>query len=454
MNSKLTIGDIKRLFPDNTLTLPDEAPVAGVTQDTRKLKPGEIYCCLRGEHFDGHEFIAAAFEKGAIAAMVETSCPDRPNLIRMPETLRGLTDLAAFYRARFSQPVIAITGSNGKTTSKEFLTHVLELAGPVVATPGNLNNHIGVPLTLLKFNEQAKAFVVELGMNHPGEIRHLARLTRPDLGLITNVGMAHLEGVGGTLAEVARVKEELFAELAANTVAIVNYDDPFVRAMPTRARRITFGLEPGAGVQAAAIHQDTSGTTFTIKTRGKNIPTQIALCGDHHVRNALAVFVIARELGVAEEIILAGLAGFTIRLNRGRLLKRGATSIVDDSYNANPDSMLAAFASFTAQFPQHRRIALLGGMLELGKDAKRFHREVGAAARAAGIHEIWALGENALEYLTGFGYTTSEAQAHFFDSHADLAQAVKLSAAGQGLKTALLLKGSRGMAMEKVLDSL
>lgn len=449
-----TIGDIKKLFPDNTLTLPGDTLIQGVTQDTRKLRAGEIYCCLRGEHFDGHEFVAAAFEKGAVAAMVETSFPAGPNLIRMPDTLRGLTDLAAFYRTRFSQPVIAITGSNGKTTSKEFLTHVLSLYGPVVATQGNLNNHIGVPLTLLTFNDAAKAFVVELGMNHSGEIRHLARLTRPDLGLITNVGMAHLKGVGGTLAAVARVKEELFEELGESTVAIVNYDDPFVRAMPTRARRITFGLEPGAGVRATDIRQDTNGTTFTIKTRGKNIPTQIALFGDHHVRNALAVFAIARELGVAEEMTLAGLAGFTIRFNRGRILKRGATTIVDDSYNANPDSTRAAFASFTAQFPEHHRIALLGGMLELGEDAKRFHREVGAAARAAGIHEIWALGENALEYLTGFGYTTSEAQTRIFDSHAELAEACKRSTAGRDVKIALLLKGSRAMTMEKVLDSL
>ena len=443
----LTIKELNAAFPNNTLTLEDTFELTGVTQDTRKIQPGQLYVALSGTNFDGHNFIDEAFAKGAAAALVEKSAKlKNKNLVFCDDVLASLSQLAKTYRQRFTQPVIAITGSNGKTTTKEFLAHVLASFGEVIATTGNLNNHIGVPLTLLRFTDQAKFFVVEMGMNHLGEIRALTHLTQPDIGLITCVAPAHLEGVGGTLEGVALAKAELFEELTPQALAIVNNDDPLIARMPTQARKTSFGLQQAAAVSASDIKTVGSQTHFTLTYKNESFPITLQLIGNHHIRNALAIFAICAELKLPAPTVIHGLKSFTIGFNRGRLLEKHGTQIIDDTYNANPGSMQVAFEAFAAQFPKKRKIAVLGGMLELGEKTSSWHVKTGKAAKIAGFDALFAYGEGAQDYLVGFGSGES------FSDHAQLAQAVRQSLATQIGEAAILVKGSRGMTMEKFIE--
>lgn len=449
----INVAELKKLFPNNSLTLPDTHLFSGVNKDTRTLNKNEIYVALKGDNFDGHEFVEQAFKRDAAAALVSQDFPDRDNLIRCEDTLTGLQELANYYRKKFTQPLIAITGSNGKTTTKEFLAHVLRQQGKVIATIGNLNNHIGVPLTLLRFERDAFAFIVEMGMNHQGEICTLAKIARPTIGLITSVGHAHLEGVGGTLAHVAKAKGELFLELESSALAVVNADDPLISNLPTRAHRTSYGLSANADIRAENIQVNNGKTKLMICVGTEKIPVTINLVGAHHVRNALAVFAIAKNLGMPTSAIVAGLESFTMELNRGRVLIQKSLTIIDDSYNANPDSMRAAFESLALQFPEKKRIAVLGGMMELGIKSPELHAWVGEQARLAGIHDLYVLGENAEKYLAGFGMETLTAQARFFSDPQNLAKSLTEDITDRN-NIVVLIKGSRHYAMERVIPFL
>lgn len=451
---QLTIAEIKSLFPDHTLRLEDATLPAGVSKDTRTLKKGEIYIALRGEVFDGHQFVEQAFAQGALMALVEYGFPPRDNLAYCPDTLKGLTLMARTHRHKFNQPLIAITGSNGKTTTKEFLAHVLRLGGPVTATQGNLNNHIGVPLTLLQLDPAVHAIIIEMGMNHKGEIRHLAQLAIPDMAIITSIGHAHLEGVGGRLEDIAEAKGELFAELTQTGTALVNLDEPLIAALPTRARRITYGLAKDADVRADNIHVSGGKTAFRLiyKEHGswREHPVTLKLVGEHHVRNALAVFASAHQLQMGVEQIITGIESFTLDMNRGRIVELSGLTIVDDSYNANPDSMIAAFESLRLQFPGKTRVAALGDMRELGPRAAQLHQWVGEQARLHGIDDLFVLGEHAEKYLEGFGPPRGNSGQRVFSDHHQLASAFR-EAYKDRPGTVLLVKGSRLNTMEKIL---
>lgn len=449
---KLTLGELKKLFPRNTIVRADEAQVLGITQDTRSLKAGDVYVAIRGENFDGHAFVAQAFEKGALAALVSDPNTPPQNAFIVTDTVLALGQIAKLYRRKFTQPLVAITGSNGKTTNKELIAHVLARAGKVVATRGNLNNHIGVPLTIFNFDDEARFFVVEMGMNHPGEIRYLAQLAEPGVGYVTSVGRAHMEGVGGTIAGVAQAKGELFAVLSPEAMAVVNGDDPLICGMPTRARRVTFGLGAANDVRGENVVFHADRTEFDIVTRGKRLPVALQLSGNHHVRNALAAFTICRHLGMEPEEIKSGLESFSIGFNRGRVIRRGNVILVDDTYNANPDSMLAAFESLALQFPAMRRIAVLGGMLELGPDALALHEGVGRGAKDAGFDEVFAYGVGGDRILQGFGYDANAVRERHFSDHGMMADAVLQALKNHGGTAAILFKGSRGMKMESVLE--
>jgi UDP-N-acetylmuramoyl-tripeptide--D-alanyl-D-alanine ligase len=449
---KLTVGELKKLFPNHTVGLPDATAVAGVSQDTRKIRSGELYVAIAGDNFDGHDFVDQAFSKGAVAALVDESRVASPNCFRAKDTVEALGRLANFYRRKFPQPLVAITGSNGKTTNKELLAHVLALSGKVVATEGNLNNHIGVPLTISRFCEDARYFVVEMGMNRPGEIRYLARIAEPTVGYVTSVGRAHMEGVGGAVDGVAKAKGELFEELSHSALAVVNADDPHIARMPTKARRMTFGFTAGADVRAENVGFFRDHAAFTVIHHGHKTDVKLNLAGHHHVRNALAVFAIAESLGMDRETIKRGLESFRIGFNRGQTLHKGRFFFVDDTYNANPDSMAAAFESFALQFPHAHRIAVLGGMLELGPDAKRLHGEVGMTAKTAGFDGVFAFGAGAGAILSGFGYAPEVVAKRGFTDHDAMGTAVIDAARAIPGEVALLFKGSRGMKMEKVLE--
>lgn len=441
---KLNIKELKQIFPQNTCDLDDHFEVTGITQDTRQLKNGNVYVAICGENFDGHDFISQAFEKGACAALVSKKSLKGKNLFFVDETIQALGKLAHFYRKNFSQPVVAITGSNGKTTTKDMLAHVLK---DVVATQGNLNNHIGVPLTLLRFEDHARYFIVEMGMNHFEEIRYLTKMAEPNIGLITSVGQAHTESLGGKEG-VAKAKGELFEELSESATAIVNNDDPLIRSLPTKARKISFGLFHPADVMAKDIQSQGTKTIFQVHFEMQVTPIEIQMIGEHHVRNSIAVFAIAQLLGVPLNVIQERLKTYTLPENRGKATTLKNLILFNDTYNANPDSMRANLQSLAMQYPQHKKIAVLGGMLELGAETKQMHYDVGKAAQELGYEKLYAFGENSENYLKGFG----ETNAFYFQTHDDLAKALIQDLEQRQETTALIFKGSRGMKMEAVLE--
>ncbi len=448
---ELTLAEILKLFPDHTCVGDVERVVAGINRDSRKVNAGEVYAAIKGENFDGHDFVQSAFDKGAVAAIVDKRVAGK-NLIHVDDVISALGKIAAYYRTKFTAPVIAITGSSGKTTTKEFLSHVLALQGKVIAAEGNLNNHIGVPVTIFRFASDAKFFIVEMGMSHLEEIRYLAKMTKPDAALVTSVGRAHLEGVGGTIEAVARAKGELFEELDKNAAAFVYGDDPFISKMPTKAFRVTYGFDQTNDIYAADIEVQNGKTRFKICAGGKMMPVTINMVGRQHVQNALAVFAVASHYKMTATEIVQGLESFKIEFNRGRLVMVNGISFIDDTYNANPESMKAALDALRDGYKKNYRIAVLGGMRELGETAVDLHREVGAYCKTR-VDELFVYGENACEYLVGFGYSLSEARERLFSTHEGLAVSLKEKLA-QKKEAVVLVKGSRGMTMEKVFDYL
>lgn len=449
---KLTYGEIKTLFPNHSLTQADNEIVVGFSRDSRQIKPGEIFVAIKGDKFDGHDYVKEALDRGAAAVLVEHPVDLDHGVISVPDVTVALGQLAWSYRNKFLQPVIAITGSSGKTTTKELLSHVLSSRGPVVATQGNLNNQWGVPFTIFEFNDTAAFFIVEMGMNHPGEVRRLAQITRPNAALITTVGRAHLEGMG-SLEGVAKGKGELFESLTSDDVAFVFGDDPFIRAMPTKARRICYGFEKHNEIRAEGVSVQERETCFEICIGSKRFKACIPLVGRHQAQNALAVFAVAQHFGLSEDEILNRLTSFSMQMNRGRKLHWHGATIIDDTYNANPDSVKAMIQSFCAAYPRIHRIAVLGGMRELGPAAAALHFEAGQLCKGCGVDELLVFGEHAGEYLKGFGYSAIEIENHFFASHADLAEALK-QRLSQHPDAVVLVKGSRGMIMERVFVAL
>lgn len=426
----------------------------GVTTDSRKVAAGDLFIALKGERFDGHDYVAQCFEQGALAAMVNerstlsAQLAGKP-LVVVPDTRLGLGDLAAHWRGKFAVPLAAITGSNGKTTVKEMLASILRAAcgeEGVLATEGNLNNDIGLPLTLLKLRANHRYAVAEMGMNHPGEIAYLTRIARPTIALINNASAAHLQGLGSVEA-VARAKGEIFEGLSTDGIAVINADDaaaPLWRQLAAPHRVLTFGLEQPADVSADyALEPDVS--ELCLKTAQGNIEARLAVPGLHNVNNALAAAAAALAMGMPPATIAAGLAAFSGV--KGRLQRKAGCCgavVVDDTYNANPASMRAAIGVL-ASMPG-KKIFVMGDMGELGADAAELHREIGAEAKAAGIDAVYALGEMSRNAVTAFGPGAS---------HFDTAEALGLTLRNElTAGTAILVKGSRFMRMERVVDML
>lgn len=421
-----------------------------VETDTRRLKPGCLFVALKGARYDGHDFIPEAIARGAAAVMTDLShpVPASPALI-VDDTRLALGRLAAWHRTRMPARLIAVTGSNGKTTVKEMIASILRAyAGDaaVLATEGNLNNDIGVPLTLLKLSPEHRWGVIEMGMNHAGEIAYLTQLARPDVALVNNAQRAHLEGLG-TLEAVARAKGEIYLGLSAAGVALVNGDDPHAALWldMNRGRRVLrFGLGPDNDVRAQG-HTDAEGIRLSLFTPAGQIETRMTALGLHNVRNAAAAAAAAIALGVPGEAIAQGLAAY--RGVKGRLQLYACSlgaRVIDDSYNANPDSVAAAIEVLAAM--PGRRLLVLGDMGELGANAAEFHREVGRRAKAAGIDRLLALGALSIHAVQGFG----PGAVHFEHIEA-LTAAVKDALAPE---VTALVKGSRFMQMERVVQSL
>jgi UDP-N-acetylmuramoyl-tripeptide--D-alanyl-D-alanine ligase len=428
-----------------------DALITGVSTDTRTVRSGDAFVALKGARFDGHRFVPDAIAAGAAGALVSdrTSVPSGAAGLVVSDTRLALGRLASWWRDRFPLDVIAVTGSNGKTTVKEMLAAALRAhAGEsaVLATQGNLNNDIGVPLTLFRLRREHRYAVIEMGMNHPGEIGYLSRLTRPTAALINNAGTAHI-GEVGSVEGIARAKGEIFEGLNPKGIAVINGDDAFAdywRGLVRGRRVIDFGLDKRVKVRAR-YELSEGGSLVTISTPDREFIVRLAVPGVHNVKNALAAASASWALDVPIESIAAGLSAYTG--TRGRLQQRrlaGGALLIDDTYNANPESMKAALSVLSGF--AGRRIFVMGDMGELGDAASAMHAEIGVFARRAGIDAFYALGEASAAAARAFG----EGARHFESVDALVAALQPCVDA----HTVVLVKGSRFMRMERVADAL
>jgi len=419
-----------------------------VSIDTRSLNKGDLYIAIKGERFDGHDFIDTAIQAGAAAVMVmRPMTVDVPQIV-VKDTREALADLAKAWRRRLSLKVVGITGSNGKTSVKEMTASLLKQAGHVLYTYGNLNNDLGVPLTLLRITEQHDYAVVEMGANHAGEIAFTSQLTQPDVALLNNAGPAHLEGFG-SLQGVAKAKGELIDSLADDGVAVLNRDDAFFDYWRQRAgarKVLSFGLHETADVRALNIRQRVDNgrfvTDFTMKTEYFEMPVTLALAGEHNVRNALAASAAVMALGLDAERIQHGLAD--VQPVGGRLTPlthRAGGLLLDDSYNANPASIEAALNVLIQK--DGEPWVVLGALGEMGEDSPDIHRKLGALMKTMGIEKLFATGADAEYAVRAFG-----SGGAFFQSQQTLIETVQQTLTAEAN---ILVKGSRAQQMEKVV---
>lgn len=431
---------------EGRLHLPAAGQVAsgfcGMTQDTRKLRTGNLYAALVGERVDGHRFIHDAAGRGAHAALVSRPVEATLAQIEVDDVVVAMGRLARAWRARMPAQVVGITGSNGKTTVKTMLAGILRQVAPTLATRGNYNNEIGVPLTLAALDEKHRFAVIEMGCGQPGDIAWLASLVDPDIGLVTNAGPAHLERLG-SIEGVARTKGELFADLGAGDIAIINRDDgfyPLWAGLCPDARQISFGLSPSADVRLESREQGPR-----VITPYGNFDLQCPLAGQHNQFNALAATAAALALEVEPATIAAGLA--SVETIPGRLSSHampGGWNLIDDSYNANPASLYAGL-QVLAEYP-HPRWLVLGEMAELGDESTRLHREIGHTARDLGVDRLLVIGAHAGAVADAFG-----PGSEVFQRHEDMADALEQTL-GEGVT--VLVKGSRSAHMERIVDRL
>jgi len=430
-----------------------------VGTDSRYVEPGSLFVALRGERFDGHDFVAGALAQGAAAAMVERAWADRHAdadmpLLVVPDTRRALGELAAAWRRRFDIPVIGVTGSNGKTTVKEMCAAVMRAQASadsasenaVLATSGNLNNDIGLPLTLLALRSWHRSAVVEMGMNHPGEIAYLAALAQPTVSIVTNAQRAHLQGMG-TLIEVAREKGAIYTACAEDGTLVINADDPhadYWREQNQGRHVVTFGIEQPAAV-SASYELHATGVAVELTAPQGCISVSLQVPGVHNVRNALGAATACLAAGAGLESVAEGLRNFTGtpgRLQRRR--GRNGSLIIDDSYNANPDSVRAAIDVLAAR--PGRKLLVLGDMGEIGRSSAQVHDEVGGYAKSKGVDALYALGQMSAVAARNFG----EGGRHF-DALETLLAALEPQL-DEGVT--VLVKGSRSMRMERVVEAL
>jgi UDP-N-acetylmuramoyl-tripeptide--D-alanyl-D-alanine ligase len=432
----------------------------GVSTDSRTIKPGELFVALTGEKFDGHVFCPAAREAGAAGAMVQTGAsdlaawPDGFVRLEVADTLRALGDLARLARSEFTGPVAAVTGSNGKTTTKEMLATILAVRQNVLRTEGNLNNLIGLPLTLLRLTDAHQAAVVEMGMDRPGEIARLTEIAGPTLGLITNVGPAHL-GRLGSVEAVAAAKGELFAGLSPIATAVVNADDPLVTAQAERfgGDKVTFGFSAAADVRIEALTTSPAGSTFVLVHGPDSRTVRLALVGGHNAMNALAAAAAALVLGASLDDIAAALADFSPVPGRQTFVRlAGGATLIDDTYNANPASMAAALRTLAAVRGEGRGLCALGDMLDLGPESVEAHRRIGRLIGALDLGPLFLVGRFAEEVAAGAREAgLNHTGLRLFDGHdrlaADLEREIRPT-------DTVLVKGSRGSAMDRVVAAL
>ena len=433
-----------------------------VVTDSRQVKPGNVFVALRGERFDAHDFLDAVIAQGASAVVVERVTPglNVPAII-VPDARVALGQIGHGWRAQYNVPVIGVTGSNGKTTVKEMIAAILAAAfgeDGYLGTRGNFNNEIGVPLTLFRLDAAHQAAVIEMGMNHPGEIAVLSRIAAPTIGLVNNAQREHQEFMA-TVEAVARENGAVIRHLPADGVAVFPAGDPFTplwREEAGNRRVVTFGLVPDADV-GASYTSGTFGSVLSVTVKGialapASFKVELAAVGEHNVKNALAAIACALSAGIAVDAVVRGLESFAPV--SGRLQRKTARSgalVIDDTYNANPDSVRAAIDVLAGIAGP--RVLVLGDMGEVGDQGPQFHREIGAYAKQRGIDRFYVLGELAQHAIQAYQDTTGEGAAigaHFTDIAALNAAVEQAAPAG----AVILVKGSRFMKMERVVQQL
>jgi UDP-N-acetylmuramoyl-tripeptide--D-alanyl-D-alanine ligase len=429
-----------------------KASVEKISTDSRTLKRDELFVALRGENFDGHQFVETAANAGALGAIVDFgwdgSVPGNFGILRAEDTLRAYQKLAANYRHSLPIKVLAITGSNGKTSTKDFVASVLARRFQVTKTEGNFNNHVGLPRTILEATSGDEVGVWEIGMNHPGEIAALAKIAAPDAAIITNIGIAHIEFMGSRDA-IAYEKGALVEAVGLEGTVILNADDPFSEtiASRTRAKVVLAGIKQGV-VRATEIRQTPEGCEFTILEGAHRCRAQLPVPGLHMVQNALLAVAAGRAFGLSIEDCAAGLATAPLTRARLQIKEIGGVQFIDDSYNANPDSMKAALRTLVELDTDGKRIAVLGEMHELGDELERGHREVGEAAAEFGVDQLIAIGQH--------GAIIAHAA-----KHAGLRKSVAVSSTTEAAQVLadvvapgdlVLIKGSRAAQTERVID--
>jgi UDP-N-acetylmuramoyl-tripeptide--D-alanyl-D-alanine ligase len=429
----------------------EDRAFSGVSTDTRSLREGEVYLALRGPRFDGNEFLGVAAAAGAVAAVVDRPVAAAPvPVIEVADGQVALTRAAAGWRALFQRPVVGVAGSNGKTTVKEMTAAILARLGPCLATRGNLNNHIGVPLTLLRLSDEHRSAVIEIGANRPGEVAALVEIAKPGIGLVTNAGAEHLEGFID-LDGVARAEGEMFAGLTVSDVAIVNADDAYAKLWQgmTVARVVTFGIDQPADFRAVDIAEQLTdagfAATFRLLSPLGECAVRLNVGGRHNVRNALAAAAAAVQAGATLDDVASGLAAMQPvagRLQPART--RHGARLIDDSYNANPSSMIAGIDVLT-QLPGEAWL-VMGDMGELGDQARSSHAQIGAYARERGVRRMFATGPLSTLAVESFG-----SGASWFSDTETLSRAVD-EALSAGIT--LLIKGSRSNRLERVVAHL
>jgi UDP-N-acetylmuramoyl-tripeptide--D-alanyl-D-alanine ligase len=423
-----------------------------ISTDSRTLKRGELFVALRGENFDGHKFVEAAVKTGAAGAIVDLGwkgkVPDNFTVIRVEDTLQAYQTVAANYRKSLPLRVLAITGSNGKTSTKDFAAAVLGRRFRVTKTQGNFNNHVGLPRTMLEATSQDEVAVWEIGMNHPGEVAALAKIAAPDAALITNIGIAHIEFMGSREA-IAAEKGALAEAIGPQGSIILNADDPFSKniAARTHAKVIFAGTTAGT-IRAGEITQSAHGSDFTILEGAHRCRAQLPVPGLHMVQNAMLAVAAGRLFGLSLEEAAAGLVAAPLAKARLQIRQIGGVQFIDDSYNANPDSMKAALRTLVELDADGKRIAVLGEMRELGKESARGHREVGETAAELGVDQLIAIGDMGAAIAEAAQQAGLEKTAAVGSISEAAEMLTEITAPGD----LVLIKGSRAARTERVLE--
>ena len=459
----ITIEEVLMATGGKLLQGEGKAFFQGISTDSRMVGEGELFIALKGPRFDGHHFALKALEKKAGGVVIEE---DKARDIRwngyrskaviaVKDTLRALGDLARERRRRYRIPVVALTGSNGKTTTKEMISACLETTFPILKTRENLNNLIGLPLTLLNLTEKERVVILEMGMNVPGEIRRLTEIAEPDVGLITNIQIVHLEGVG-SLERVREEKGELFRRMRRDGTILVNQNDPHVIDLASEfsGQKITFGVEKSADVMAKEIRlRGAEGTSFNLILEGEEIEVSLPLLGRHFVPNALSAIAVASLFGIEVKKAKEALERFRPFPMRMEIIHlEGGKTLINDAYNANPRSMELALETLAEIKGKGRAIAVLGDMLELGDFTEEAHRQIGEKVEELSIDLLLTMGEKAplvVESAVRHGFEPKRTRV--MESHSEAISILK-EVVQEG--DWILIKGSRRMAMEKIVEGL